>query len=76
MSGWIPTGSGTFRRDVRRSRRDRRCFQCGSLIPAGSAYSELRAGPWFEFADRFYGYPACGPTTEDCRAPQIAEEDR
>ncbi len=68
MSGWVHTGEGTYARSVRRSRRDRRCADCGALLPAGSSYVEHRATPWFEFgSQRFWSLIACGLRTDDCR---------
>lgn len=68
MSAWVATGGGTYRRLVQRARRDRRCGDCGRVLPAGRPYAELRAAPWFEFnsSRRFYGLAVCGLTTEAC----------
>lgn len=69
MSGWVRTDTGTYRRNVRRARVDRRCEDCGAPLPAGQPYTEHRATMWSEFSDgRAYSIHTCGDLTSDCRA--------
>lgn len=68
MSGWVRTNTGTYRRNIKRSRRDRRCEECLALLPVGQPYTEHRATMWSEFSDgSAYSIHTCGERTSDCR---------
>lgn len=73
MSGWVRADSGTFYRQVARSRKDRRCEECHRLLPAGGPYTEHRATMWSEFSDTAYSIYACGPKTDDCPIAAVPE---
>ena len=67
MTGWVASGEGTYRRSVKRSRKDRRCDECLAPLPMGRPYVEHRAVMWSEFSDHAYSIRTCGERTEDCK---------
>lgn len=65
MSRWTSSGEGTFYREVKRARKQRRCEDCRRPLEVGEPYVEHRAAPWSEWGSA-YSIATCGIKLGDC----------